>query len=87
VLSRLPHSASAALLGRGYFPHLIAAPFGNGLHEAFDFAAAACLVAALASWSRGSRYVYGTDEPAGYPPHAGQRVAGQQAGSSGRRPG
>jgi hypothetical protein len=32
-------------------------PSGIGLHEAFAFAIAACLVAALASWSRGGRVV------------------------------
>ena len=33
-------------------------PFSDGLHEAFDFAIAACLVAAAASWLRGSHYVH-----------------------------
>jgi hypothetical protein len=37
-------------------------PFQNGLHEAFDFAIAACLVAAAASWLRGGKYVHGLDE-------------------------
>ncbi len=32
-------------------------PFRHGLHEAFAFAIAACLVAAVASWSRGGRVV------------------------------
>jgi hypothetical protein len=41
----------------GFFPHLIAKPFHSGLREAFEFAIAACLVAALASWSRGGRVV------------------------------
>jgi hypothetical protein len=36
---------------------LIAGPFRSGLDEAFAFAIAACLVAALASWSRGGRVV------------------------------
>jgi hypothetical protein len=49
--------------GRGFFPHLIAAPFRDGLHTAFAFAIAACLVAALASWSRG-RQVYRPEVPA-----------------------
>ena len=39
-------------------PALISAPFGTGLHTAFDFAAGGCAVAAIASWSRGKRYVY-----------------------------
>jgi hypothetical protein len=57
VLARLPAHDAAAIQGRGFFPHLIAAPFRSGLHEAFAFAIAACLVAALASWSRGARVV------------------------------
>jgi MFS family permease len=57
VLAHLsPHDA-AAINGRSFFPHLIAQPFSSGLHEAFAFAIAACLVAALASWSRGARVV------------------------------
>jgi hypothetical protein len=58
VLSALKPAQVSTLLGRSFFPHLIAAPFGAGLHTAFDFAAAGCAVAALASWSRGKRYVY-----------------------------
>jgi MFS family permease len=57
VLARLPAKSAAAIRGRGFFPHLIATPFRSGLHEAFAFAIAACLVAALASWSRGGRVV------------------------------
>jgi hypothetical protein len=43
---------------------LIAAPFHAGLEKAFDFAAAACLVAALASWLSGGKYVHGSGEQA-----------------------
>ena len=57
VLAKLPAHDAAAIRGRGFFPHLISAPFHSGLHEAFAFATAACLVAALASWSRGGRAV------------------------------
>jgi hypothetical protein len=41
-------------VGRSFFPQLISSPFRTGLHEAFAFAIIACLVAALASWFRGS---------------------------------
>jgi MFS family permease len=41
------------LTGRGFFPHLISAPFGHGLHLAFYVAAALCLLAAVFSWLRG----------------------------------
>jgi MFS family permease len=58
VLSHLSPSSAKALVGRSFFPDLITAPFRNGLHEAFDFALGACLVAAAASWLRGGKYVY-----------------------------
>jgi hypothetical protein len=57
VLAHLPAADAVALTGRRFFPQLIAAPFQAGLHTAFAFAIAACLVAAIASWSRGRRYV------------------------------
>jgi MFS family permease len=57
VLRHLPPHDAATISGRGFFPHLIAGPFRSGLHEAFAFAIAACLVAAVASWSRGARAV------------------------------
>jgi hypothetical protein len=54
------------ITGRSFFPELISQPFRNGLHEAFAFAVVACLIAAVASWSRGQRYVDG-DAPVGAP--------------------
>ncbi|HET9077416.1 MAG TPA: MFS transporter [Acidimicrobiales bacterium] len=56
VLGHLPHAQATYLTGRSFFPSLITKPFGNGLHEAFDFALVACLVAAVASWLRGGKY-------------------------------
>jgi MFS family permease len=58
VLAHLPAADRATLIGHTFFPRLIAAPFRAGLMAAFTFAAAACLIAAAASWSRGSRYVH-----------------------------
>jgi MFS family permease len=43
----------AALTGPSFFPNLISGPFQDGLHAAFAFAIAACLVAAAASLMRG----------------------------------
>jgi hypothetical protein len=64
VLAHLPAHTQAALTGRSFFPQLISDPFRSGLHEAFAFAIIACLVAAVASWSRGVRYVdSGTPAP------------------------
>ena len=58
VLSTLPHSTTAYLTGRQFFPRLISAPFANGLHLALYFAAAVTFVAAVASVLRGARYVH-----------------------------
>jgi MFS family permease len=63
VLAKLPAHDAAAIRGRGFFPHLISGPFHSGLHEAFAFAIVACLVAALASWSRGGRVVAPEEHP------------------------
>ena len=59
VVSQLPAHTQAVLTGRSFFPKLISEPFRHGLHEAFAFAIIACLIAAVASWSRGQRYVDG----------------------------
>ncbi len=58
VLAHLGHAQQAYLTGRAFFPHLISAPFMDGLHEAFDFAIAACVLAAIASLLRGGRYIH-----------------------------
>ncbi|HAM01292.1 MAG TPA: MFS transporter, partial [Acidimicrobiaceae bacterium] len=43
VLAKLPASHAAVITGRSFFPSLISGAFSKGLHEAFDFAIAACL--------------------------------------------
>jgi MFS family permease len=58
VISKLPASHAAYLTGHTFFPSLISAPFQHGLDIAFDFAIAACLIAAVASLLRGRRYVH-----------------------------
>ncbi|HEY6479378.1 MAG TPA: MFS transporter, partial [Streptosporangiaceae bacterium] len=57
ALTRLPASHAAFLTGHTFFPSLISAPFQHGLAIAFDFAVAACLIAAVASLLRGGKYV------------------------------
>jgi hypothetical protein len=57
ALAQLAPTDAAALSGNTFFPNLISGPFQAGLHIAFGFAIAACLIAAAASLSRGSRYV------------------------------
>jgi MFS family permease len=69
TLAHLSPAQQAALARRSFFPGLIATPFREGLHAAFDFAIVASLAAAAASWTRGRRYVYtpATEERAGEP--------------------
>ncbi len=55
LLSHLPPANAAYVAGREFFPHLITAPFHDGLGVAFGFAIAACLVAAVASALTGRR--------------------------------
>jgi hypothetical protein len=64
VLHQLPAGHAAYLTGRGFFPALISAPFSDGLTIAFGFAIIACLIAAIASWLRGGKYVYVEPQPA-----------------------
>jgi MFS family permease len=63
VLHQLPAGHAAYLSGRGFFPALISGPFSDGLTVAFGFAIAACIVAAIASWLRGGKYVYREPRP------------------------
>jgi MFS family permease len=58
VLSHLTHAQATFLTGRSFFPSLIAGPFKTGLHEAFDFAIIAVLIAAIASALIGKQYFY-----------------------------
>jgi len=56
AIALLSAPEQALVTGRMFFPTLISAPFRSGLHEAFAFAIAACLVAAAASLMRGGPY-------------------------------
>jgi MFS family permease len=58
ALAALSAHDRAALTGHSFFPHLISAPFRNGLREAFIFAIVACVIAAAASLMRGGRYTH-----------------------------
>jgi MFS family permease len=71
ALGALPAHAHTVLTGSGFFPHLIAGPFEDGLHTAFTFAIVACLVAAAASLLRGGRYEH-VEEPEREPAGPGQ---------------
>ncbi|MEV4317207.1 MFS transporter [Actinocrispum sp. NPDC049592] len=54
VLHQLPPDQVSYLTGRSFFPSLITGPFADGLHVAFWFAIAACVIAAIASWLGGN---------------------------------
>jgi MFS family permease len=79
VLHHLSASQHAALTGHSFFPQLISPAFRGGLHDAFLFAIIACLIAAVASWSRGS-FRHGID------PTPSDGSAGQSANGSGSAP-
>ena len=86
VLAHLGHARAAYLTGRSFFPRLISPAFKAGLRDAFDFAAGATALAAVASWVRGGRYIHTTvpAEPAGEALGAGLlesgEIAAQEAG-------
>ncbi|WP_079256100.1 MFS transporter [Streptomyces malaysiensis] len=83
VLGHLPAHHAAYLTGRGFFPALISPPFAQGLSAAFDFAIAACLVAAVASLLRGGRYVHQCGPTAGPKAAAPAVVAAAPGGTAG----
>jgi MFS family permease len=56
ALHHLTSAQASYITGRSFFPHLISAPFGRGLAKAFDFAAAMCVLGAVASLLRGGKY-------------------------------
>jgi hypothetical protein len=64
VLGSLPPGKAAFLTGQSYFPGLISGPFGHGLRIVFTVAAVLCVIAAVASWMRGGRYVHAEAEEA-----------------------
>ena len=58
VLAALPSANVHTLLSKKFFPSLISGPFKDGIVDVLIFAAAMCLVAALASWLRGGKFVH-----------------------------
>ena len=59
ILAHIPPANRAVLLGKSFFPNLISEPFLVGLSAVFYTSALVFLVAALASFLRGERYVHG----------------------------
>lgn len=62
TLTHLPHAKAVYLTGKSFFPHLIASSFSKGLDQAFYFAFAATIVAAIASALRGGKYHHEDNE-------------------------
>ncbi|MDA8356591.1 MAG: MFS transporter [Actinomycetota bacterium] len=62
VLASLGAARASYLTGRSFFPRLIASSFQDGLRLAFDFGAGLALMAAIASWVRGGKYIH-AEEP------------------------
>lgn len=75
VLAHLPAATRAHLLGRSFFPRLIAPPFMNGLRAAFYVSAAMSLIAAITSFMRGRHFIHGVTEEATKPAFRGSAIA------------
>jgi MFS family permease len=58
VLDKLPGDRTATLTGKEFFPHLMTDPFHHGLVIVFTTAAVMMVVAAIASWAAGGKYVH-----------------------------
>ncbi len=63
ALHHMTAAQAGFITGRSFFPHLISGPFGKGLQRAFDFAAAVCLLGAVASLLRGGKYHHAEPDP------------------------
>ncbi len=61
VLQAISPTHQAVLLGKSFFPNLIATPFMVSLHAVFYISAALCLIGAIVSLMRGKRVIYGQE--------------------------
>jgi MFS family permease len=64
AVQSIPRAPAAYLTGRTFFPQLISNPFIHGLRIAFTASALMCVIAAVASWMRGGKYIH-AEEPSG----------------------
>lgn len=58
TLHSLPQHNQDVITGKSFFPNLISGPFMHGLKIAFTFSLVLFVLAAIASWLRGGRYVH-----------------------------
>jgi MFS family permease len=80
VLGLLPHLDALRLIGKEFFPSLISQPFRHGLIYVLVFAAVMCLIAAMASWLRGGKFVH--EEAHGHAGRSGQAAPVEPAATS-----
>jgi MFS family permease len=59
IMSSLPQATHDTLIGTTFFPETIAPAVMSSLHIAFWISVALSVIAAVVSWMRGGRYVYG----------------------------
>jgi EmrB/QacA subfamily drug resistance transporter len=84
VLDKLPAKDAAALTGKEFFPQLIQQPFHDGLVVVFIAAAIMSLIGAVASFSRGKKYMHVDTVPTGLPAtkHGGASDANTRTASA-----
>ncbi|MHA7985215.1 MFS transporter [Rathayibacter sp. CAU 1779] len=83
VLDKLPASDAATLTGKEFFPQLIQNAFHDGLAVVFIAAAIMSLIGAIASFSRGKKYVHVDTAPVRLRlEHDGSEDAADQAPAS-----
>ena len=77
VLTTLPAATRDLVLGTGFFPHLLAGPFGSGITIAFAVSALCCVAAAVVSLLRGQPVIREAprEQPRGTPVAARAAVA------------
>jgi hypothetical protein len=66
VLAQLPSANAATVVGKEFFPQLVADSFHHGLVIVFCTAIAISLIGAIASLFRGPRYVHNEAPPLGH---------------------
>lgn len=74
-LSNLPAASQDKLTGLDFFPHLISAPFADGLSAAFTFAIVCCVLGAIASLFTGKASVDDATPSLSQGSHLGEALA------------
>jgi MFS family permease len=86
TLAQLPKKNADTLTGKEFFPHLMSGPFHHGLIVVFLAAAGMMVIAAIASWLAGGKYVH-VEEVAVAAAGASSDLSSESAGEAiGREP-